>query len=61
MVPCKDCIALAACKQKKRVIRCDLLYRWYWKPPYVDLYKREDRIQEYLTNWKSDTMLIARG
>ena len=61
MVPCKECIALAACRQKRRVIRCDLLFDWYWKIPYHELYEREDRIKRYLTNWNSDTTLIARG
>lgn len=58
MIPCKDCLVLAACKHK-REINCDLLANWsvkgqfvnkdYWKmvhsylPKVTDIYHDGDR------------------
>ena len=60
MIPCKDCLVLAVCKQKKLIIKCSPLYDWYSKRIHEKEEARvtSSRLGKYLPNWRETNKIV---
>ena len=60
MIPCKECLKLAICRNKP-IIKCSSLMDWRWNHAHVDLEKRDRITAIYLPNISKQVLIRRMG
>ena len=50
LIPCKECLVYATCKQKKGTLICDTLYKWFQEELRLARNEVIDKVNKYLPN-----------
>ena len=64
VIPCKDCLILPLCKNKKdkNITSCSLLKDWWYRPEGLLEYKKDlDEIEKYLIVRNRDTFTLDKS